>query len=283
MTINRLGIVGAGTTGGLLARVAAENGISSLLIDASKENLEKAVGGIRMRVERQVVEEKITNEEKDTLMRRIQLSLDLKAVNKADFIVETITDQEKLKLDLIRELDRIVPASVVLASNTSAISVTKLARTTSRPKSVVGLHFVPPVSEFQTVEVIRGLQTSEETLRVAGGLVETLKFKWLVSLDYPGFVFNRILYSMINEATYSLYEGMATAEQIDRVFKGGPLGEKGPLSWADAIGLDKVLLGLQSLYQETGNPKFQPCPLLVKYVEAGYSGQKAGKGFFQYS
>lgn len=282
MEITKLGIVGAGRRGSEIARIAAQCGINVILVESKKENLEKGVEKIKRSVDDQIKREKISEEDRESLMGKIQLSLDLLALSDAEFIIETITEEEQLKIELIKQLDELLPEKIIISSDSVAVSVTKLARRTRFPNRVVGTHFVLPIREMNLVEVIRGVQTGPEALQNAQGLAGQMGMKSIVSNDFPGCLANRILALMINEAIYALYEGVGTAEDIDKAIQVGSDEPIGPLKMADVVGLDHILLILQSLHKELGDSKYSPCPLLVKYVEAGYCGIKSGKGFYEY-
>lgn len=278
----KIGIVGAGHTGGKLAELCAIRGNEVLLVDAKKENLEKCIADIKASLFRKLSQGEIISPEGESLINRIQLSMDLKALASCNLIVEAITDQEKLKTDLFREIDSLATPDTLLATHTDQVSVTKLAKNLKNPGRFLGLHFIPAFDELKLVELVRAVQTTEADLLKACQFVESLGLDWIISHDFPGAVFNRLTFPLINEAISALYEGLASAADIDKSCRVGAGFEFGPLSLADAIGLDKVQAVLLSLYKATSNPRYNPNPLLTKYVEAGYLGHKTGKGFFEY-
>ncbi len=282
MEISRIGIVGAGNVGAEMAEVAALHGLSVILVEAVKENLERAVDGIKRSLQKLVEKKELDEKGKEGVLARIQLGLDLGALAPVDLVIEAITEDEKSKIDLFRKLETIVSSQTIFASNSSVVSITKLARVTKRPEKVVGLHFMMPITSMKLVELVRGVQTSDETLQTAEKLAQKMGKETVFSNDFPGFLVNRILFPMINEAITLLYEGVGSKEDIDRAMKFGPNHPIGPLALADTIGLDAVLALLINLQQEYGNPKYAPSPLLVKYVEAGYLGRKSGRGFYEY-
>lgn len=282
MDISKIGIIGAGVMGGGIAQLAATKGLNLILIDTLKEKLEKSVDNIRQSVEKLVVKNEVTEEEKDSIMGRIQLALDIQALTQVDFVIETIDESEPLKSELFVNLHQVCKPQTIFASNTSSISITKLGSVSGRPRQFVGVHFMNPVPKIKLVEIVRGVQTGEETIKTAKELVQGLGKETVLSHDFPGFIVNRIIAPMINEAVYTLYEGVSVAEDIDRAMRLGTNHPMGPLALADLIGLDTVLISLRTLQKEFGDPKFAPCPLLVKYVEAGFLGRKTGKGFYEY-
>jgi 3-hydroxybutyryl-CoA dehydrogenase len=281
-TFQRIGIVGAGHVGGKLAELCAIKGYQVLLVDAKKENLEKCVADIKANLFRKLTQGGIASPEGDSLINRIQLSMDLKALASCDLIIEAITDQEKLKTDLFREIDSLAAPETLLATHTDTVSITKLGKTLKNPAHFLGLHFIPAYDELAIVEITRAVQTAEPTLLKACQFVDSLGLKWIISHDFPGAVFNRVVFPLINDAVAALYEGLASAAEIDKAVRVGVGSSLGPLALADALGLDKVHATLLSLHKATLCPRFNPNPLLTKYVEAGYLGQKTGKGFFEY-
>lgn len=280
--IQLVGVLGAGTMGNGIAHVLAQYEHQVLLYDVAPAQVEKALKSITGNLERQVKKELIKPEQVPAILGRIQVVKSLAEFKDCDLVVEAASENESLKLDLFRQLDMIVKKEAILASNTSSISLTKIAGVTGRPDKVIGMHFMNPVPVMQLVEVIRGLATSDETFQAAAALVAKLGKSMAVSQDYPGFIVNRILMPMINEAIFALYEGVGTAEDIDKGMKLGTNHPMGPLALADLIGLDTTLAIINVLYDGFKDPKFRPCPLLVKMVNAGYLGKKSGRGFYTY-
>jgi len=279
---NIVGVLGAGQMGNGIAHVFAQHEYQVRLYDAFPAQIEKALKTIEKNLGRQAEKGLIPAESVPVILGRITVVKDLSGFADCGLVVEAATENEALKLDLFRQLDEAVNQDAILATNTSSISITRIAAATKRPDKVIGMHFMNPVPVMQLVEIIRGLATSEATFQTAAGLVEKLGKTMAVAQDYPGFIVNRILMPMINEAIFALYEGIATAEDIDRGMKLGTNHPMGPLALADLIGLDTVLAILTVLYDGFKDPKFRPCPLLVKMVNAGYLGKKSGRGFYQY-
>ncbi|WP_288372460.1 3-hydroxybutyryl-CoA dehydrogenase [uncultured Algoriphagus sp.] len=277
-------VIGSGTMGNGIAHVFAQQGFQVSLVDLKEDFLQKAVSTISKNMDRQVAKGKLSEEDKTSALSRISTFTDLKSgVSSADLVIEAATENLSIKLDLFRQLDELSPKSAILATNTSSISITKIAAVTQRAGQVIGMHFMNPVPVMKLVEVIRGYATSDE---VTNDIMELSKKLGKVPVevnDYPGFVANRILMPMINEAIYSLYEGVAGVEEIDTVMKLGMAHPMGPLQLADFIGLDVCLSILRVLHDGFGNPKYAPCPLLINMVEAGYKGVKSGEGFYQYT
>lgn len=282
MAIKTIGIVGTGQMGGGIAQVAATSHFHVIMTDISEALVERGKSNISKSLGRMVQKEKILPSQKRGIMDRIEGTTDMGKMIGADFIIEAATENEGLKLSVFEELDGICRKDVILSSNTSSISITKIASATTRPEKVIGMHFMNPVPVMELVEIIRGLATSEETFRTTRGLAEKLGKTPVEANDSPGFISNRILIPMINEAIYALYEGVGKADAIDTVMKLGMNHPMGPLALADLIGLDTVLAILEVLQEGLGDPKYRPCPLLKKYVDAGYLGRKAGRGFFIY-
>jgi len=280
--INAIGVIGAGTMGNGIAQVAARAGLSVVMHDVNDELLRKGMSAIDRSLQRDVEKQRITVEEKRQIVSRITPSTELTDVRNADFVVEAITENIAVKSDLFARLDRIVRDEVILASNTSSISITKLAAATSRADRFIGMHFMNPVPVMRLVEVIRGIATSDETCSTTRELVLAMG-KTAIEVNYsPGFVSNRVLMPMINEAIFSLYEGVGSAEAIDQIMKLGMNHPMGPLQLADFIGLDVCLAIMNVLYDGFNDSKYRPCPLLRKYVDAGWLGRKSGKGFYEY-
>jgi 3-hydroxybutyryl-CoA dehydrogenase len=279
-----ISVIGSGTMGNGIAHVFAQHGYEVSLIDIKTELLEKALSTISKNMDRQVAKGVISQEEKDTSLSRISTFTSMEqGVKNANLVVEAATENMSLKLDIFRQLDQFAPSDAILASNTSSISITKIAAVTKRPAKVIGMHFMNPVPVMKLVEVIRGYATSDEVTKAVMNLSRNLTKDPVEVNDYPGFVANRILMPMINEAIYSLFEGVAGVDEIDTVMKLGMAHPMGPLQLADFIGLDVCLSILKVLHEGFGNPKYAPCPLLVNMVEAGYKGVKTGEGFYQYT
>ncbi len=278
----KVATIGSGTMGNGIAHVFAQSGFDVTLIDVSVELLDKARAKIEKNMARQVKKEVIDQATMDAALARIQTAADLDAVSGADLVIEAVPEDEALKADIYKKIDGIAPASAILASNTSSIPITRLAANTGRPDKVIGMHFMNPVPMMKLVEVVRGLATSDETadsvVKLSGDLGKTP----VVVNDSPGFVSNRVLIPMINEAVYCLHENVGTAEAIDQVMKLGMNHPLGPLAQADLIGLDVCLSILEVLHNDLGEDKYRPCPLLRKHVDAGWLGRKSGRGFYSY-
>jgi len=277
-----IGVVGAGTMGNGIAQVAARAGYDVVMRDVSEHFLQRGMQAIDKSLQRDVDKERLGENEKQQIISRIKTTTELQTLSEASFVIEAITEDQNIKTSLFRELDQIVTRQSILASNTSSISITKLAAATNRPDKVIGMHFMNPVPVMKLVEVIRGLATSDETYEKVRQLSETFGKTALDCQDSPGFVSNRVLMPMINEAIFTLYEGVASRESIDGIMKLGMNHPMGPLTLADFIGLDVCLAILNVLYEGFGDPKYRPCPLLKKYVDAGWLGRKSGRGFYEY-
>lgn len=275
-------IVGAGTMGSGIAQVAAQSGFSVRLYDISTQQLERARATISANLDRLVKKEKLTAADKDATLARIETATQLDGVASADLVIEAASENEALKLELFAKLDALAKPDAILASNTSSISITKIAAATKHPSRVIGMHFFNPVPVMALVELIRGLQTSDETYQKAEAIAKTLGKTPVAVKNSPGFVVNRLLCPMINEAIFALQEGLASAEGIDEAMKLGCNHPIGPLALADLIGLDVELAVMQVLYEGFKDPKFRPAPLLVEMVEAGKLGRKTGEGFYRY-
>ena len=280
--LNKIGVLGAGQMGSGIAQVLAQQGIEVVLFDLAEEQLAKAVSGIKKNLERQASKGQLEVSAIPLIVSRIRATKAMEDLAYCDMAIEAVTEKEELKLDIFRKLDGIVKPGAILASNTSSIPITRIAAVTSRPDRVIGMHFMNPVPVMKLVEVIRGLATSDDTFNATIDLVARLGKETSVSADYPGFIVNRILIPMINEAAFALFEGIATAEDIDKGMKLGTNQPMGPLTLADFIGLDTCLAIMNVLYEGFKDPKYRPCPLLVKMVEAGFLGKKTGRGFYVY-
>lgn len=277
-----IAVVGAGTMGNGIAQVAARAGYEVVLRDVSEEFLERGMKAINSSLQRDVDKERLKEEEKRAIVGRIRTTTALAELSGAGFVIEAIYENLEAKQAVFRELDETCGAEAILASNTSSISITKLGAVTRRPDKVIGMHFMNPVPVMKLVEVIRGIATSDETWARTRELCEQMGKTALECNDSPGFVSNRVLMPMINEAIFALHEGVATRESIDGIMKLGMNHPMGPLTLADFIGLDVCLAILNVLHAELGDPKYRPCPLLRKYVDAGWLGRKSGRGFYEY-
>jgi 3-hydroxybutyryl-CoA dehydrogenase len=277
-----IGIVGAGQMGSGIAQVAAQSGLEVILHDTRKELVEKGRAAVEKNLDRMVQKEKITAIQKTEALARIRTVTELSAMKDAELVVEAATENEQIKFEIFRTLDAVTPPGTILSSNTSSISITKIAAVTKRPDRVVGLHFMNPVPVMKLVEVIRGLLTSEETYRTALELAAKMGKETVTAADVSGFLVNRVLCPMLNEAVFALESGIATAEDIDKGMKLGTNVPMGPLELADFIGLDTVLAIMEVLHEGLGDDKYRPAPLLRKYVAAGLLGRKSGRGFHRY-
>jgi len=275
-------VIGGGTMGNGIAHTAAASGFRTTLVDVAETLIERALSTISANLQRAVDKGKLTAGEKQSILGRITTTTNIDSVTDADLVVEAIVENVAAKTQLFEKLDKITKRECILASNTSSISITKIAAATKRPDKVIGMHFMNPVPVMTLVEVIRGIATSDETYRTVDELAKKMGKTPIEVNDYPGFISNRVLMPMINEAIFALYEGVATRESIDGVMKLGMNHPMGPLTLADFIGLDVCLAILRVLEQGFGDPKYRPCPLLVKMVDAGWLGRKTKRGFYSY-
>jgi 3-hydroxybutyryl-CoA dehydrogenase len=282
MEVKVFGVIGAGQMGNGIAQVAAASGLNDIMNDIKQEFVDKGLKTITGVLARSVEKGKMTASEKDSLLGRIKTSVSLKDMAAADFVVEAATEKEDIKFQIFRDLDQTCRPGVILATNTSSIPIGRIAAQTQRPDKVIGMHFMNPVPVMKLVEVIPGIATSEETFKTTWSLAEKFGKTPAKANDYPGFIANRILLPMINEAVYCLYHGVGTREDIDTVMKLGMNHPMGPLALADLIGLDTCLAVMETLYDGFKDSKYRPCPLLRKYVEAGWLGRKTGRGFYEY-
>lgn len=282
MEINKIMVIGSGTMGSGIAQVMAETGYQVILNDIKQEFLDKAIEKIAKQLDRDIQKDRKKEEDKTAILERFTLSTDYADAKDVQLVIEAATENKTIKLDIFRKLDEITPAETILASNTSSLSVTEIANATKRPDRVIGMHFFNPVPVMKLVEVNRALTTSQETAEAIFDLTKKIGKVGIDVKDSPGFAVNRILIPMINEAIYTVYEGVASAEEVDEAMKLGANHPMGPIALADYIGLDVCLAIMEVLYEGFSDSKYRPCPLLKKYVEAGRLGKKTGQGFYSY-
>jgi 3-hydroxybutyryl-CoA dehydrogenase len=282
MSIQTVGVIGAGQMGSGIAQVMATAGKQVILQDVAKAQLDKAKAGIENSLAKFVEKGKLTDEQRQQALTKLTFTESLDGLASVDLVVEAIIENEAIKLDLFKQLDELVQPKAILASNTSSISITKLAAATQRPEQVIGMHFMNPVPLMTLVEIIRGAQTSDATFQTIDELTKVLGKTPVVANDFPGFISNRVLMPLLNEAMFAVYEGVGTPEAVDTVMKLGMNHPMGPLKLADFIGLDTCLAILNVLYDGFGDQKYRPCPLLKQYVDAGWFGKKSGRGFYTY-
>lgn len=283
MSIKKVMVIGAGQMGSGIAQVCAQSGYDVMLNDMNEEALNKGIKNIEKHLTRSVEKERLTSKEKDEVLNRLTPSQKLEDAADRDIVIEAVVENMDVKADVFRKLDKIAPKEAILATNTSSLPITEIAAVTERPEKVIGMHYMNPVPVMKLVEVIRGLQTSEETFDAVMDMAGKLNKTSVEVNDSPAFVANRILMPMINEAIFTVYEGVASAEDVDTVMELGMNHPMGPLTLADFIGLDTCLSIMEVLYEGFGDSKYRPCPLLRQYVKAGWLGKKSGRGFFQYN
>ncbi|TXL66605.1 3-hydroxybutyryl-CoA dehydrogenase [Cerasibacillus terrae] len=282
MTIKKVMVIGAGQMGSGIAQVCAQSGFDVLLNDMNKEALDKGMNRIEKLLARSVEKERMTESDKEATMSRLKPSSMLEDAKDCDLVIEAVVENMDVKTSVFQQLDEITPKHAILASNTSSLPITEICAVTKRPEQVIGMHFMNPVPVMKLVEVIRGLQTSDETFTKIDEMAKQLNKTSVEVNDFPGFVANRVLMPMINEAVYTVYEGVASVEDVDTVMKLGMNHPMGPLTLADFIGLDTCLYIMEVLHEGLGDSKYRPCPLLRKYVSAGWLGRKSGRGFYTY-
>ncbi|MGJ7920706.1 3-hydroxybutyryl-CoA dehydrogenase [Neobacillus sp. LXY-4] len=282
MNVQTIMVIGAGQMGSGIAQVCAQAGYKVLLNDIKQEFVERGLGGINKNLSRNVEKGRITAETRDQIVANITPSTNLQDAESADLVIEAAVENMEIKTKIFSQLDQIAPEHAILASNTSSLPITEIAAATNRPEKVIGMHFMNPVPVMKLVEIIRGLATADEVYQTIEEITKTLEKVPVEVNDFPGFISNRILLPMLNEAIYCLYEGVASVEAIDEVMKLGMNHPMGPLTLADFIGLDTCLYIMETLHEGFGDDKYRPCPLLRKYVKAGWLGKKSGRGFYVY-
>lgn len=282
MTINQVMVIGAGQMGAGIAQVFAQAGLNVKMNDMSQDALDQGLAGVEKRLKRSVEKGKMTEEDQKATYGRLQTTTDLKDASDCDLVVEAVVENMDVKVSVFQQLDEITPSHAILATNTSSLPITEIAAATKRPEQVIGMHFMNPVPVMKLVEIIRAIQTSDETYQAIEDMTKKLEKTPVEVEDFPGFVSNRILMPMINEAIYTVHEGVASPEDVDAVMKLGMNHPMGPLTLADFIGLDTCLYIMEVLHEGFGDSKYRPCPLLRKYVKAGWLGKKSGRGFYTY-
>jgi len=282
MNIKTFGVIGAGQMGNGIAQVAALSGLEVIMNDIKTEFVEKGFASIKKNLRRSVDKGRMTDEEMNAVLERIRTSVDIKDMGPVDFVVEAATENETIKFQIFKNLDQICEPHVILATNTSSIPIGRIASHTGRPEKIIGMHFMNPVPVMKLIEIIRGLRTTDDTFKTTWNLAVKLGKTPAEANDYPGFIINRILMPMINEAVYCLYHGVGSREDIDTVMKLGANHPMGPLALADLIGLDTCLAIMDTLFDGFKDTKYRPCPLLKRYVEACWLGKKTGRGFYEY-
>ena len=283
MEVHTVGVIGAGQMGAGIAQVTAQAGIPVLMHDVSAEFCKRGFDGIRKNLDRMIQRGRFKPEERDRVLEIIKTGTDIEMMKKADFVIEAVTENEDAKIAIFQQLDKVCDADVIFASNTSSISITRMGARTTRADKVIGMHFMNPVPAMKLVEIIRGLATSDETYRATQSLAERVGKATMTAQDFPGFIVNRVLLPMINEAIYTMYEGVGGVTDIDTAMKLGTNQPMGPLELADLIGLDTCLAIMEVMHRVLGDDKYRPCPLLKKYVDAGYLGRKTNRGFYIYN
>ena len=282
MSLQQIGVIGAGQMGAGIAQVAAQAGIGVVMHDIGPEMCKRGVDSIARNLDRMIERGRFKPEERDRVMRRVETTTNLEDLGKIGFVIEAVVENEDAKIAVLQKLDKLCPPETIFASNTSSISITRMGARTSRADRVIGMHFMNPVPAMKLVEIIRGLATSEATFQQTRALAEQLGKTTMTAQDFPGFIVNRVLLPMINEAIYTMYEGVGGVTDIDTAMKLGTNQPVGPLELADLIGLDTCLAIMEVMHRVLGDDKSRPCPLLKKYVDAGYLGRKSGRGFYVY-
>jgi len=283
MEVHTVGVIGAGQMGAGIAQVTAQAGIPVLMHDVSAEFCKRGFEGIRKNLDRMIQRGRFKPEERDRVLESIKTGTEIEMMKKADFVIEAVTENEDAKIAIFQRLDKVCDPDVIFASNTSSISITRMGARTTRADKVIGMHFMNPVPAMKLVEIIRGLATSDETYRATQTLAERVGKSTMTAQDFPGFIVNRVLLPMINEAIYTLYEGVGGVTDIDTAMMLGTNQPMGPLELADLIGLDTCLAIMEVMHRVLGDDKYRPCPLLKKYVDAGYLGRKTNRGFYIYN